>query len=232
MTFPRRRAATLLCATVLTMLIAQPAAAADWPLRPRPEMVHGFERPPSPWLPGHRGVDLAGSPGQPVLSAAPGTISYAGQLAGRGVVVVSHGQTRTTYEPVVASVGKGATVAAGQAIGRLSAAGSHCAPAACLHWGLRRGEEYLDPLSLLGAGPVRLLPLSGSVSASSGAEPGSPAITPRESGNAAAEVASEASSTAGRDDPTRSGTTDAPARIVVALAAAATIGSGLLIRRH
>jgi hypothetical protein len=25
--------------------------------------------------------------------------------------------------------------------------------------GLRRGEEYLDPLALLGLGPVRLLPL-------------------------------------------------------------------------
>lgn len=232
MTLSRRRAATLLCATVLTLLIAQPAVAADWPLLPRPEVVHGFERPPSPWLPGHRGVDLAGSPGQPVLSVAPGTISYAGQLAGRGVVVVSHGQTRTTYEPVVASVGKGATVAAGQPIGRLSAAGSHCAPAACLHWGLRRGEEYLDPLSLLGTGPVRLLPLSGSASAAGRAQLGPPAMTPSGSGSAAAEVDTDGSSTMERDNPTKSSGTDAPARIVVALAAAATVGGGLLIRRH
>jgi murein DD-endopeptidase MepM/ murein hydrolase activator NlpD len=123
-------------------------------------VVHGFERPPAPWLPGHRGVDLAGSPGQLVLSADAGTIAYAGPLAGRGVVVVSHGLTRTTYEPVVASVRTGATVTAGEPIGRLSAAGSHCSPAVCLHWGLRRGDEYLDPLSLLDDGPVRLLPLT------------------------------------------------------------------------
>jgi hypothetical protein len=30
--------------------------------------------------------------------------------------------------------------------------------AACLHWGLRSGALYLDPLILLGLGPVRLLP--------------------------------------------------------------------------
>ena len=62
------------------------------PLVPRPEVVRGFEPPQARWLPGHRGVDLAGSPGQPVLSATAGTITYAGQLAGRGVIVVSHGQ--------------------------------------------------------------------------------------------------------------------------------------------
>ena len=45
-------------------------------------------------------------------------------------------------------------------IGRLLLAGSHCAPAACLHWGLIRGETYLDPLTLVGAvpQPVRLYP--------------------------------------------------------------------------
>ena len=36
-------------------------------------------------------------------------------------------------------------------------------PAACLHWGLIEGDgdarTYLDPLSLVGGGPVRLLPL-------------------------------------------------------------------------
>jgi hypothetical protein len=33
-----------------------------------------------------------------------------------------------------------------------------CPAAACLHWGLRRGEVYLDPMLLLGF-RVRLLPL-------------------------------------------------------------------------
>ena len=43
--------------------------------------------------------------------------------------------------------------------GTLELAGSHCFPRACLHWGWLRGETYLDPLGLVGAGPVRLLPL-------------------------------------------------------------------------
>src|SRR5205823_3629485 len=110
------------------------------------------------WLPGHRGVDLLSREGATVLSAGPGTVSYAGQLAGRGVVVVSHGTLRTTYEPLVPAVHVGEPVATGSLIGWLSANGSHCSPEACLHWGLLRGQEYLNPLGLL-RGPSRLLPI-------------------------------------------------------------------------
>ena len=122
-------------------------------------MVDGFDPPDSPYGAGHRGVDLAGAPGQPVRTALPGTVTYAGPLAGRGVVVVDHGATRTTYEPVAASVSVGDVLAAGDRIGTLQVPGSHCFPRACLHWGWIRGETYLDPLRLVGAGPVRLLPL-------------------------------------------------------------------------
>lgn len=139
------------------------ATASDpvgvWPLVPQPEVVAGFDPPEDPWGAGHRGVDLRGSPGQPVRSALPGTVSWAGVLAGRGVVVVDHGGTRTTYEPVESPVEVGAAVAAGDRIGRLSVVGSHCLPLACLHWGWIEGETYLDPLRLVGEGPVRLLPL-------------------------------------------------------------------------
>ncbi len=137
---------------------ASPSADGVWPLSPRPEVVRGFDLPAKPWLPGHRGLDLAGSPGQPVLSATPGTITYSGQLAGRGVIVVTNGQSRTTYEPVIPSLPVGTAVTPGAPIARLSAAGSHCPPRACLHWGLRTATTYLNPLSLLATHPVRLLP--------------------------------------------------------------------------
>ena len=130
-----------------------------WPLHPTPEVVRGFEPPSSTWGAGHRGVDLLGRPGQPVRAALPGVVSFAGVIAGRGVVVVDHGSTRTTYEPVDPAVGVGSVVPTGGRIGTLEAGLSHCFPRTCLHWGLLRGEEYLDPLSLLGVGPVRLLPL-------------------------------------------------------------------------
>jgi murein DD-endopeptidase MepM/ murein hydrolase activator NlpD len=98
-----------------------------------------------------------------VRSALGGTVVFAARLAGRGVVVVDHGRVRTTYEPVSASVRVGDVVGRGGRIGTLQRFSSHCFPRACLHWGLLRGRTYLDPLTLVGAGPIRLLPLeSGS----------------------------------------------------------------------
>ena len=157
---------TALLLTLLAALLAPfpaQASAPDpvgvWPLVPEPEVVRGFDPPDDPWGAGHRGVDLLGSPGQAVRSALPGTVTWAGVLAGRGVVVVDHGPTRTTYEPVDATVAVGDRVGAGDRIGRLSPVGSHCLPRSCLHWGWIDGETYLDPLRLVGFGPVRLLPL-------------------------------------------------------------------------
>jgi len=133
-----------------------------WPLRPRPDVVAGFDPPATRWGAGHRGVDLAGSPFAAVRSALPGTVTFAGSIAGRGVVVVSHGSTRTTYEPVAATVEVGDRVTTGALLGRLQLFGSHCFPRWCLHWGLVEGRDhYLYPLPLVGAAPVRLLPLAG-----------------------------------------------------------------------
>lgn len=136
-------------------------AAGGWPLRPEPAVVLRFDPPATPWAAGHRGVDLAGRAGQAVRAALPGRVTYAAPLAGRGVVVVDHGDTRTTYEPVRAAVLVGDRVAAGDRLGALEAPGSHCAPDVCLHWGWIRGDVYLDPLRLVGLGPLRLLPLDG-----------------------------------------------------------------------
>jgi murein DD-endopeptidase MepM/ murein hydrolase activator NlpD len=159
----------LVLVAVLSVVPALPAPATGapeevapvgvWPLVPHPEVAAGFDPPDDPWGAGHRGVDLLGTPGQPVRAALPGRVSFAGRLAGRGVVVVDHGDTRTTYEPVTSTRSAGDQVAAGAPIGRLEVLGSHCFPRACLHWGWLRGETYLDPLLLVGAGPVRLLPL-------------------------------------------------------------------------
>ena len=133
----------------------------EWPLSPRPAVAARFDPPDSRWGAGHRGVDLVGHPVATVRTALAGTVRFAGRIAGRGVVVVGHGATRTTFEPVRATVAVGDEVAAGAPIGRLEAAGSHCFPAACLHWGWLRGDVYLDPLSLVGARPVRLVPPDG-----------------------------------------------------------------------
>ena len=197
---------------VLTLAALPPAPPAAWPLQPRPEIVRGFELPAKPWLPGHRGVDLAGRIGQPVLAATPGRVTYAGRLAGRGVVTITTGPRRTTYEPVVPEVAVGATVTTGTVIGRLSAAGSHCLPRACLHWGLLQGKRYLNPLTLLPRRPIRLLPLTAQ-----------PAVN-----SAVNSVGNPADKPAG-DPPDGS---RRAAKLVIAATAALTLTAGLLIRRE
>jgi murein DD-endopeptidase MepM/ murein hydrolase activator NlpD len=133
---------------------------ARWPLDPRPEVVAGFIPPRATWSAGHRGVDLLGTRSAPVRAALGGRITFAGTLAGRGVVVVEHGGFRTTYEPVSPRVRRGDVVATGAVIGTLQLGRSHCAPRWCLHWGLIRDGTYRDPLSLLRpTARVRLLPL-------------------------------------------------------------------------
>ncbi|GGL86591.1 MULTISPECIES: M23 family metallopeptidase [Micromonospora] len=138
------------------------AAVFRWPLPGPPRPGRGFEPPPRRWLPGHRGVDLAAEPGTIVRSAGAGVVHFAGTVAGRPLVSVAHPDgLRTTYEPVRPSVRAGDRVEVGGGLGDLLAGHPGCPVAACLHWGLRRDREYLDPLSLLGLGPLRLLPVAG-----------------------------------------------------------------------
>lgn len=112
-------------------------------------------------------MDLATPAGAQVRAVAAGRVSFAGRVAGRGVVSVELAGTdlRTTYEPVTATVKKGDEVEPGAVVGTVEITGSHC-PTTCVHWGLLRGKTYLDPLALLppwllNRGPSRLLPVLG-----------------------------------------------------------------------
>jgi murein DD-endopeptidase MepM/ murein hydrolase activator NlpD len=153
---------------LLILVCAAPARADDgrlaWPLRPRPAVLRAFDAPSPNWQRGHRGVDLAGAPTQPVYAAERGTVVFAGDLAGRPVVSVAHpGGLRTSYEPVIAVVRRGQLVAAGSPLGRLAAGHEGCPAPACLHWGAMWGPAanaaYVDPLGLLVTTPIRLKPL-------------------------------------------------------------------------
>jgi murein DD-endopeptidase MepM/ murein hydrolase activator NlpD len=145
-----------------------PTVGRGWPVGLRPSVLRSWNPPATPYGRGHRGVDLAAAPGAPVRSVAPGRVSFAGRVAGQGVVSVELTGTgtpplRTTFAPVRAAVHKGDEVAAGEVLGIVEPPSSHC-PTSCLHWGLLRGGTYLDPLSLLPAwllhrGPSRLLPV-------------------------------------------------------------------------
>jgi murein DD-endopeptidase MepM/ murein hydrolase activator NlpD len=163
------------------------AAARCWPVtgpgpHGRPAVLRLFNPPAAPWAAGHRGVDLGAGPSVPVRAAASGEIAFAGEVAGTPVVVLRLPDgLRTTYEPVRATVPVGAQVPAGHRVGVLAGALPHC-PGACLHWGLLRGDVYLDPLSLLPPSlrrPLhsRLLPVYGQGAPQGPRHPRVPAVS-------------------------------------------------------
>jgi murein DD-endopeptidase MepM/ murein hydrolase activator NlpD len=164
------RRAALILILIVGLAGATPAAAddtrLDWPLHPPPAVARAFDAPSPDWHPGHRGVDLAGTAGQPVYAAGAATVVFAGVLAGRPVVSLAHpGGLHTSYEPVRAAVRVGQSVTAQTVIGELAAGHLGCRAAACLHWGAMWGAaadaRYVDPLGLLKSTPVRLKPLHG-----------------------------------------------------------------------
>lgn len=179
------RAASILLCLVVVLSIPEGARGDSgrwqWPLPDPHRVVRTFEPPEHRYGPGHRGIDIAvpEGPGAPVRAVEAGTVRFAGDVAGRGVLSVLHSDGLiSTYEPVEASVREGEVVAAGDRIGVIAEVGpssSHCAGEVCLHLGARQGQEYLDPLLLLGArGPSVLLPwnTTGPVSLSPPASPG------------------------------------------------------------
>ncbi len=132
---------------------------------PVPEPLHvlrHFDPPTTPYGAGHLGVDLELAAGGPVRAAAGGVVRFAGQVAGRGVVVLAHPDgVVTEYEPLRPAVQAGARMRDGQLLGTLAGVHRGC-PVSCLHWGARRGAQYVDPLDLLRPlGPVVLLPWTG-----------------------------------------------------------------------
>ncbi len=157
----------VLVAVVMSGASSAPAAAPSGPVAidyaapvAPVTVVRPFEAPTTPFGPGHRGVDLATRSGEAVRAAGPGVVSFAGSVAGRGVVVVQHADgVSTEYEPIEPAVERGQRVQLGALLGHVHGRHGACTAGGCLHWGARRNGEYFDPLLLLRAlGPVRLLP--------------------------------------------------------------------------
>ena len=95
-----------------------------------------------------------------MLAPADGVVAFAGVVVDRGVLVIAHaGGLRTSYEPVSPDVSPGERVVAGQQVATLGPGQGHCTPQSCLHWGLRHGTTYLDPLrTVMRPDPPVLLP--------------------------------------------------------------------------
>ncbi len=128
-------------------------------------MVHTFDPPAKPWLSGHRGVDLAAIQGSPVLAPTDGVVSFVGKVVDRFVLTIAtQDGLRLSFEPVTSTLKSGDAVKRSQVLGTVEGI-THCNGGAsgvssCLHWGVRRGDEYLDPLQfVLDLRPSVLLPL-------------------------------------------------------------------------
>ena len=112
-------------------------------------IIDRFRPPSHRYGPGNRGIEISSTPGSAVTAAGEGRVSFASQVGGDLFVVVVHPDgVRTTYGFLASiSVRTGQAVLRGDLVGRSGAS---------VHWGARRGDEYFDPLSLLGAGPPRV----------------------------------------------------------------------------
>jgi murein DD-endopeptidase MepM/ murein hydrolase activator NlpD len=135
---------------------AASARVFAWPLAKPVEIVRAFDLPDQPWLAGHRGVDLRAAPGAEVLAPATGTISFNGWIVDRHVLVIKHGELASTLEPVLSDLAVGVSVGRGATVGAVASGEAwHCQN--CLHWGVRRGDQYLDPTLLADPRPRAVL---------------------------------------------------------------------------
>ncbi len=148
---------------VLALSLVAPSGAWQKPVDGA--VVRPFDPPASPFGAGHQGVDFAAAPGTPVRAAGPGTVTFAGMVAGSRHVVVGHdGDLRTSYSFLATStVRRGDHVERGDVLGATGGTGDRH-DGNVVHFGLRQGEEYLDPMMLFTtvdlADVVHLAPVS------------------------------------------------------------------------
>jgi murein DD-endopeptidase MepM/ murein hydrolase activator NlpD len=156
---PVRRGLAVIAAVAAILASSTPAVALDepgtwtWPVVG--PIVDGFSPPDSPFGSGHRGIDIAVAVGSPVVAPAGGTVSFAGPVGGRRFVTIDHGGgLRSTVSFVEdLRVRTGDTVTAGQIVA-LSGTGHTDAPVPHVHFGVRIGDTYVDPLDYLAPASV------------------------------------------------------------------------------
>ncbi|KAA9110706.1 murein hydrolase activator EnvC family protein [Microbacterium rhizomatis] len=119
-------------------------------------VVRPYLAPSHPYGAGHRGIDLEAAVGSAVRAPAAGTIAFVGEVAGRGILTIDHGDGLvTTLEPVQSTLTAGAPVVRGDQVATL-ALGGHAA-ASTVHFGVRRAGEYINPMLLFDGVPRAVL---------------------------------------------------------------------------
>lgn len=139
----RRRAMQVIFGVVASVSMGVPAFAYVAPVQGH--IVDHFRAPESPYGPGNRGLEYAVESGSLVRATDGGTVTFAGQVGGSLFVTILHDDgLRSTYghmSSIAVSVGQ--RVEQSEVVGQSSER---------LHFGIREGDEYIDP-ELLVAGP-------------------------------------------------------------------------------
>ena len=175
---------SLLLPVLLAFLAgASPAHAWTWPAS-GPVLQH-FSYDGDPYAAGqHRGVDVGGSAGEPVLAPAAGSVTFAGTVPGGGRTVTIRtpdGLSVTLLHLGTITEVKGASVAEGAQVGTLGSSGASEWPKPYVHLGIRQASDaggYLDPESFL---PPRIsaAETAEEAEADDDAEPAPPPRAPR-----------------------------------------------------
>lgn len=117
-----------------------------------------FRLPSSPYGPGNRGWEYRGVAGRPLRAAGGGVVAFAGQVGGSLVVSIDHPDgLRTTYSWLSST-----TVRRGEHVSRGAIVGFALD---VVHFGVRRGDRYLDPALLFGRLHARLVCVGVALSA-------------------------------------------------------------------
>ncbi len=144
-----RRVLLVVIVFMAALVPAQAGADAGWVHPVDGPVVRPFDPPATRYGPGHLGVDFRAAPGTPVRAAGPGRVVFAGAVGTTLHVVVLHTADRRTSYSFLASVHArvGDIVAAGTIVGTAGGKGEEH-DGTVLHFGLRIGAVYVDPMQL------------------------------------------------------------------------------------
>lgn len=129
--------------------IASNMLPLDMPVKSAFRYTSGFG---SRWGRAHKGVDLAGPVGTPILATGDGTVKFAGRQSGYGnIIIVEHALgTETRYAHLSKiRVQAGQKVSRGSQIGDMGNTGRSTGPH--LHYEVRVNGEAVNPMSFIKA---------------------------------------------------------------------------------
>ncbi len=139
-------------------LLALPALALAWSWPVAGAVLRPFSLGPDPYAGGqHRGVDIAGEAGAPVVAPAGGTVAFAGRVPSSGLcltIVTEDGYAVTLTHLGSLAVARGGSVAEGDRVGTVGPSGDPEVEGPYVHLGVRVAADeqgYLDPLRFLPA---------------------------------------------------------------------------------